>query len=179
MKILFIASALLMVFSAAQTQSHKEYVCTPCGDSCDATIHTKSGTCPECHMALVEKSTIKFPNLSLDEMCEGVNANPEIVLLDVRSPGEFKGTGFQTYGHFKNAININITQLEDCLPELEKFKNSEIIVYCSHSQRSPRASLLLSSRGFKNVKNMSGGVSTLTGQTNNECLRKYYVPHGR
>jgi rhodanese-related sulfurtransferase/DNA-directed RNA polymerase subunit RPC12/RpoP len=173
----FITTFLLIAISVAQAQSSKEYVCTPCGSSCDATIRSKAGTCPECHMALIEKSAIKFANLSIEEMCERLNANPKVVLLDVRSPGEFKGTGFRTYGHFKNAININITQLENRLSELEKYKDSEIIVYCSHSQRSPRASQLLTSSGFKNVSNMAGGVSTLTSQTSNECLKKYYVVH--
>jgi rhodanese-related sulfurtransferase len=173
---LFIVT-ILLAFSFAQGQPPKEYVCLPCGNSCDAGVYNKPGTCSACHMELVEKSALKFKNLSLDEMCERLNANPVVVLLDVRSPGEFKGTGFNTYGHFKNAININITQLEGRLTELEKFKNSEIIVYCSHSQRSPRASFLLISKGFKNVKNMAGGVSTLPKQSESACLKKFYVVH--
>jgi rhodanese-related sulfurtransferase len=175
MKILIVPLLLICAFGHAQTQ--KEYVCTPCGNSCDTDVYKKPGTCSECHMALVEKSIGTVVNVSLDKMCERINANPDIVLLDVRSPQEFKGTGFQTYGHFKKAININITELEDRLAELEKYKDSEIIVYCSHSQRSPRASFLLLSKGFKNVKNMAGGVSTFPKPSDNDCLKKHYIVH--
>ncbi len=49
--------------------------------------------------------------------------------------------------------------------ELSKYKKSEVIVYCSHSHRSPRASYILGTHGFTNVKNMSGGVSTFLNLT--------------
>jgi len=57
-----------------------------------------------------------------------------------------------------------------------KYKGQEVIVYCSHSHRSPRASYFLTTHGFKNVKNVSGGVSTL-GTTAPKCLDSYYVKH--
>ena len=174
----FLVAPLLMIaFSFTQAQSSKEYVCAPCGGDCDQQIYKEPGNCKSCGMKLVEKSTVKFTNISLDEMCKRLNANPNVVLLDVRSAEEFNGTGFRTYGHFRGAININITELESRLPELEKYKNSEIIVYCSHSQRSPRASQLLTSKGFTNVKNMAGGVSAIEYLSSNECLKKFYREH--
>jgi len=176
---IFISSALLIVLGFAQAQSAKEYVCLPCGQECDQQVYSEPGTCSHCNMTLVEKSSLKFANISVDEMCKRINANPKVVLLDVRSAEEFNGTRVDgdSYGHFKKAININITELESRLKELEKYKDSEILVYCSHSHRSPRASYLLGSKGFKNVKNMAGGVSTITTQTTTDCLKKYYVPH--
>jgi rhodanese-related sulfurtransferase len=128
-------------------------------------------------MDLVDKATIKFSNVSLNEMCDRIKANPKLVLLDVRSKEEFTGTTVDkmSFGHFKNAININVTDLETRLPELSKYKNSEIIVYCSHSHRSPRASYLLGVNGFSNVKNMSGGVSTFS--RNEACLKDTFVFH--
>jgi rhodanese-related sulfurtransferase len=164
----------ITTFTFAQT---KKYVCTPCGQDCDRTVVDHPGTCSACGMALVEKSSAEIKELSLDEVCARLNANPKLVLLDVRSPGEFNGTRDHSYGHFSNAININITELEGRLKELEKYKNEEIIVYCSHSHRSPRATYLLSSQGFKNVANMSGGVSTFTGKEDNACLKKTFVFH--
>jgi rhodanese-related sulfurtransferase len=170
---LFFAIQLLLV---AQS---KEFVCLPCGSSCDSQVFAEGGACPHCSMALVEKSSVHFTNLSLEEVCKRLAANPKVVLLDVRSPGEFNGTNpdTQTFGHFKNALNINVTELESRLPELEKYKNSEIVVYCSHSHRSPRASYLLGSKGFKNVKNMAGGVSTIASSTAPECLKSFYEKH--
>jgi len=90
------------------TIQKKEYVCTPCGHDCDKEIHDKPGTCEHCGMAFVEKSTIKFTDLTFEQLCARLKANPKAVLLDVRSPAEFNGTTSEvpSFGHFKNAINI-------------------------------------------------------------------------
>jgi rhodanese-related sulfurtransferase len=127
-------------------------------------------------MELVEKNSLTFKTLSVEEFCKRISANSNAVILDVRSENEFKGKGLRsTYGHFKNAININITELKGRLNELEKYKDREVLVYCSHSVRSPRACMLLSENGFANVSNMAGGVSTITSST--ECLKSNYVEH--
>jgi rhodanese-related sulfurtransferase len=129
-------------------------------------------------MALIDKSTIGYKDIDFETVCARLKANPKALLLDVRSPAEFKGTNTEmpTFGHFKNAVNINIDELEARVGELAKYKGQEVIVYCSHSHRSPRASYFLATHGFKNVKNVSGGVSTL-GTTAPKCLDSYYVKH--
>ncbi len=175
---------LLLFFALSATyfirQGNDEYVCTPCGQECDGKIYAEAGKCPACGMDLVKKSTIKFTTIDLEEMCKRIAANPQIVLLDVRSLGEFNGSSKeQSFGHFKNAININVRELEGRIGELSKYKNSEIIVYCSHSHRSPRASYLLGTQGFTNVKNMGGGVSTLTAPYTSDCLKKEFVAHAQ
>ena len=162
-----------------ETPNTDEYVCQPCGQECDNQIYSKPSTCHTCGMTLIKKSTIKFKNIDLEEMCNRIKDNPKVVLLDVRSPGEFSGSNkdVASFGHFKNAININVTDLEDRVNELSKYKNSEVIVYCSHSHRSPQASYLLGTHGFTNVKNMIGGVSTFGNSYNSFCLKKDFVPH--
>ena len=42
--------------------------------------------------------------------------------------------------------------------ELEAYKKKEIIVYCSHSHRSPAASYLLTQKGFTKVTNLQYGM---------------------
>jgi len=155
------------------------YVCQPCGSECDLKVHDAAGTCPVCNMPLVDQAQVKFTNLTPKEFCARIASNPQAVILDVRSPGEFAGTTAQSnsFGHFKNAINININELESRLGELTKYKDQEILVYCSHSRRSPRASYLLGAQGFKNVKNMSGGVSTLGALSKEECFKDHYAVH--
>ena len=157
----------------------KEYVCTPCGQDCDKEIHDKPGTCEHCGMTFVEKSTVRFSDLTFEQLCARLKANPKAVLLDVRSPAEFNGTttDVPSFGHFKNAININIEELESRVGELAKFKSQEVLVYCSHSHRSPRASYFLSTHGFKNVSNMAGGVSTLGEANDRECVNKIFIKH--
>ncbi|MGC3947674.1 MAG: rhodanese-like domain-containing protein [Chryseolinea sp.] len=155
----------------------KQYVCSPCGNDCDKRVYDKPGTCSVCGMPLIDKATVGFKDIDFETVCARVKANPKVVLLDVRSPGEFKGTSTDvpTFGHLKNAVNVNIDDLERRVGELEKYKDQEVIVYCSHSHRSPRASYYLATHGFRNVKNVSGGVSTLT--TVPACLNQIYVKH--
>jgi len=178
MKVLFVV-VLAMTSASFLPFQKKEYVCTPCGHDCDAEIHDTPGTCEHCGMAFVEKSTIKFSNLTFEQICARLKANPTAVLLDVRSPAEFNGTttDIPSFGHFKNAININIEELESRVGELAKYKNKEVLVYCSHSHRSPRASYFLTTHGFKDVKNMAGGVSTLSPEQSSECLKRIFVKH--
>lgn len=37
-------------------QEKKQYVCTPCGCSHDGEVHNEPGSCPVCHMPLIEKT---------------------------------------------------------------------------------------------------------------------------
>lgn len=178
MKTLLIA--FLLTLSGQGTQHQDEYVCTPCGYSCDDKTHSGAGTCEACGMPLVKKSGIRFTNINAAQLCERLKANPEAVLLDVRSSGEFEGTNkdIPSFGHFKKAININVTELEKRIGELSKYKDQEILVYCSHSHRSPASSYVLGQHGFTNVKNMVGGVSTFSGPSSSaDCLQKEFVFH--
>lgn len=124
-------------------------------------------------MNLVDKSTVTFKNISVEDLCNRIKSNPEALILDVRSTGEFNGSSsdVETFGHFKNAMNINVTDLESRAREIEKYKNKEVLVYCSHAHRSAVASYFLSTHGFQNVSNMLGGVSTVNSK-NSDCLSK-------
>lgn len=174
--LLLIGCVLTLNFAYAQKA---QFVCTPCGYDCDREIHDGPGNCEACGMTLIEKSSVKFSEVTFEELCQRLKSNPKVILLDVRSPQEFGGTSQEvtTYGHFKNAININITELENRIGELSKYKDTEILVYCSHSHRSPRASYLLTTRGFSNVKNVQGGVSVLPADLG--CLKSQFVPHAQ
>jgi rhodanese-related sulfurtransferase len=60
--------------------------------------------------------------------------------------------------------------------ELAKYKNKEIIVYCSHSHRSPGASYMLSQNGFKKVTNMQGGMSVWKVKVKDEvCNQNLFI----
>lgn len=178
MKTLFLLAFAIVATSFAVNQK-KEYVCTPCGQECDHNTYDKPGSCSTCGMALVEKSTVKFKDLSFEQLCARLKANPKAILLDVRTPGEFNGSSESpSFGHFKNAININVEELPNRVGEISKYKNQEVLVYCSHSHRSPRATYFLSTNGFKNVNNVGGGVSTIT-ESDKSCLKADFVSHGK
>lgn len=157
---------LLCCVSSISCQSVKDktdniYKCIPCGSGCDEKTFAKPGRCPECHMELVDKSTINFKTIQPSEICAYITKYPNVILLDVRTKEEFEGKADPDFGTLKNAINIPIQELESKLATISGLKKEEIIVYCSHSHRSPRASYLLSQNGFINVTNMAGGMSVL------------------
>jgi len=183
--LILVASGLLaFAFRSPLFSDHhpqqKKYVCSPCGNDCDKHIYDKPGMCSSCGMTLIDQSTITFTELDFEAVCARLKANPKALLLDVRSPAEFQGTSTDvpSYGHFRDAININVSALEARVGELAKYKDQEVIVYCSHSHRSPIASYFLSTHGFKNVKNVTGGVSTLEAGRP-ACLAPYYVVHNK
>jgi rhodanese-related sulfurtransferase len=130
-------------------------------------------------MPLVPRSTVKITNLSAKDFCEALAANPNAVIIDVRSEREFNGTSgaSNTYGHFKKAINININQLENRIAELNPYKDKEVFVYCSQNYRSPRAAYYLNMQGFNNVKNLTGGLSKVGAAVRSDCYKEHFAAH--
>lgn len=143
------------------TQQSSKYQCMPCGYDCDKEIHDKPGKCAHCQMDLVPVGSIKFKTIQPGQLCDYIKKHPNTVLLDVRTKEEFEGKADPNFGTLKKAINIPILDLEANLGSLAKLKNRDIIVFCSHSHRSPRASYLLSQNGFTQVTNMAGGMSVM------------------
>ena len=152
-----------------------EYACTPCGSGCDTIVHAQPGKCSHCNMTLVDKTTIVHKDIQPDKMCS--LDEKSVVFLDVRTPAEFNGMAKDKFGAIKNAVNIPIGELPARMNELEKFKDKEIVVYCSHSHRSPRASYMLTQNGFKKVTNMLGGMSVWKAQVKKtDCNERLYKP---
>ena len=119
-------------------------------------------------MALVKKSTIHFKNIQPEEICQYIASHPNAVLLDVRTKEEFEGKANPNFGTLQNAINLPVQELEAKISTLDQYKKREIIVYCSHSHRSPTASYILTQHGFAQVTNMLGGMSVLK---DNSCRK--------
>lgn len=163
-KFFLLTGMLLIVLTISLSAARNiadQYKCLPCGLDCDKTIYDKPGKCSHCNMDLVKTSTIVFKTIQPSEICSYIQKHPGVVLLDVRTKEEFEGRANPNFGSLKNAINISIQELEQKLPTIANLKNKEIIVYCSHSHRSPRASYLLTQNGFTNVTNMAGGMSLM------------------
>jgi rhodanese-related sulfurtransferase/DNA-directed RNA polymerase subunit RPC12/RpoP len=148
------------LFCATYIKDEK-YQCMPCGRECDSIIYNESGRCATCHMELVKSSGVTFKNITPASLCDYIKAHPKTILLDVRTKEEFEGKANPNFGSLKNAINIPIQELKSSISQLDPYKNREILVYCSHSHRSPQAAYQLSQLGFKQIKNMSGGMSEL------------------
>lgn len=186
-KFIILAAATIFIQSCGNTVAKDKstadhllpaikYVCLPCGRSCDLLVLEKTGFCAECNMELVDKETVVFSNLLPKDLYSHIlkTGSGNYLLLDVRTPEEFNGTAEEKFGRLRNAINIPVQQLEARIDELKPFMQKEIIVYCSHSHRSPAASYLLTQKGFTKVTNLQYGMHVwkqqVTDELSNETL---------
>jgi len=83
----------------------------------------------------------------------------EPIIVDVRTPGEFRG------GAYPGAINIPVDDLQTRTGELGS-KSRDITVYCASGARSAYGQRLLQQLGFTNVKN-GGGIMQMMKSNNN------------
>jgi rhodanese-related sulfurtransferase len=116
-------------------------------------------------MELVLQSSIHIKHIQPADICDFIKKHPEVILLDVRTKEEFEGKASPNFGTLKNAINIPIQQLNEKMNSISHLKNKEIIVYCSHSHRSPQASYRLTQQGFTNITNLDGGMSEVKNKS--------------
>jgi rhodanese-related sulfurtransferase len=157
----FTLNMLTLLNGPSQQALQTQYQCLPCGQSCDNQKYNAPGKCEHCNMELVKTSSVSFKQIEPSGICAYIKSHPNAVLLDVRTKEEFEGIADPDFGTLKNAINVPIQELEKDLSKIKHLKNREILVFCSHSHRSPRASYLLTQNGFKNVTNMDGGMSVV------------------
>jgi rhodanese-related sulfurtransferase len=75
----------------------------------------------------------------------------DFVLIDVREPNEHEA--FNVGGTL-----IPLKTLPHRLDELEGNEDAEVIVYCRSGARSGMAQQYLQQSGFKNVRNLTGGM---------------------
>src|ERR1700744_2021604 len=96
--------------------------------------------CPSANAQINQRfDNSNYKAIYFKEACDLIAKTPDIVLLDVRSPGEYAENDkniSSNIGRFKGAINISIDSIDNHVKDLEAFKNKTILVYCSHSQRS-------------------------------------------
>ena len=90
--------------------------------------------------------------ISVMELKAKLDNNEPLHLIDVREPDEHKE--FNIGGKLLPLGNI-ISMMTD---DIDDLKNEEIICYCRSGNRSMQACLMLETFGFKNVKNLTGGM---------------------
>lgn len=90
--------------------------------------------------------------ISLISATELKKVNDQILLIDVRTPGEFAS------GHIENSINIDYKadNFKELIGELDP--NQEIYVYCKVGGRSGRSAKIMRDMGFKNIYDLKGGI---------------------
>ena len=112
--------------------------------------------------AQYKNDNVAFRTVYMEEFCKQFKSDSKAVLLDVRSQGEYDDTSRSVglnIGRLKATAHIDINQLPTRWRELLPYKDQPVYVYCSHSQRSRRASKMLADSGFTNIININGGLT--------------------
>ena len=110
---------------------------------------------------LYPKIAIKFnksvKNVSGDAAAKLIKDSRDIVILDVRSSGEYKT------GHINGSILMPVNEISSRINELEKFRGKPLLVHCASGGRSPKAVSILLKNKFGPIYHMNHGLSGFTG----------------
>ena len=90
--------------------------------------------------------------ITTDELKKRMDAGEQPHLLDVRE--DYERADFNIGGRHVPLGKLQSMQLDD----IEDWKNDEIIIYCRSGNRSGIATNMLEQLGYKNVKNLVGGM---------------------
>lgn len=105
---------------------------------------------------------ITFKHLTHDEAREMIASNPDVIILDVRTPQEFERK------HIVNAVLLPIEDLREGdfskLPD----KDAKILIYCWTGRRAADSAQILIDNGYKNVYEMGGIVDWVGSVTGTE-----------
>lgn len=93
---------------------------------------------------------------TIDQGVEEYSAIPDAVLLDVRTPEEYRE------GHIPGSENVPLQALETVSSRIQK-QATPLFVYCYSGARSTQAVAMLRRMGYANVKNI-GGIAGYTGK---------------
>lgn len=90
--------------------------------------------------------------ITVEELKARMDAGEKINLVDCREPQEY--AEFNIGGKLIPLGKIQTMQTD----ELDDLKDEEVIIHCRSGQRSMMACLFLDTLGFKNTKNLIGGM---------------------
>jgi rhodanese-related sulfurtransferase len=97
------------------------------------------------------ETDVGYGDVTVERAMELINEKPSLVILDVRTDGEFRD------GHIEGAMNIPVNELEGRLGELER--DDELLVYCRTGNRSGTAVNILKENGYSKIYHMYRGIT--------------------
>jgi sulfur dioxygenase len=115
------------------------------------------------NQSALDDDRVRFPTLAELNQVRQLTASqvqllneafPRPTILDVREPEEYTGE----LGHISGSLLIPLKDLTARGGELEKHKDSHIIVVCRAGVRSTTAAAILTGLGFEQVSNLKGGM---------------------
>jgi uncharacterized membrane protein YdjX (TVP38/TMEM64 family)/rhodanese-related sulfurtransferase len=95
------------------------------------------------------------PMLTVEDLKRRLDAHQDMLVLDVRTAGEFIGD----QRHIAGATNIPLEELEPRLEELAGHRERSIATVCRTDCRSTKAARLLARKGYSEVRVVKGGMT--------------------
>ncbi len=100
----------------------------------------------------VSITSFAYENVDAKKFKDILEKEKDIVLLDVRTPEEFKE------GHIEGANLVPLQLFRYIYLGGKGIKNKVVLVYCRSGRRSAMASEILDKWGVKKVYNLQGGI---------------------
>jgi glyoxylase-like metal-dependent hydrolase (beta-lactamase superfamily II)/rhodanese-related sulfurtransferase len=108
-------------------------------------------------------------NVDADELAMDLPFDEHLVVVDVRRETEFAD------GHIANAVNIPLSEMNDPA-SMANFEDSQnLYLHCGGGYRSIIAASLLKRQGIHNLRNVSGGWSSIKELKNMEIVKEKSV----
>ncbi len=89
------------------------------------------------------------PQIHVEDLKQKLDAKEDVLVLDVREPHEYQICNI-------GGLLIPMNDVPKRIKELDK--NRETVVHCRSGGRSSKVVEYLQGQGFKNVKNLAGGI---------------------
>lgn len=90
-------------------------------------------------------------DITVEELKKRMDAGEKLHLIDVREP--YENAEFNVGGKL-----MPLGSMMDHIPQLVELREEEVILYCRSGARSGAAKQALVQMGFKNVRNLLGGM---------------------
>ena len=153
---LLLFDSLAMSFDELKIERNDK--CSVCGnaptikDLVDADVYCAN---PDNHTGSQSSTTAKehqqMKEITATELKKELSTGKSLVVLDVRTPPEV------ALGRLESCVHIPLQELAERMDELNK--ENDIVVYCKSGGRSRRAVEMLQNHGFKNLRNLTGGIT--------------------
>lgn len=91
-------------------------------------------------------------HLSAQQAAQWLTGNKTVVVLDVRTPSEFRT------GHLPNAVNVDYTAPDFDQQVAKLTKATPYLLHCAVGGRSTKALAVLQKLAFRDVRHLDGGI---------------------
>ncbi|MCW9029306.1 MAG: rhodanese-like domain-containing protein [Kangiella sp.] len=109
-------------------------------------------------ISLIKTATSGSKSLTPLVMTQMINKQNAVV-VDLRAIADFNK------GHIPGSINIPFGKLKDRMKDLEKHKETPIIMVCNAGVQAGSAAMQLRKNGFSEVHKLKGGIQSWTTES--------------